>query len=97
MIGTCGRDSMITRREIRDNDRKISSGPGNLAKAMGFQLIDNGEDLLGERIWLTEGSKNVLEIEERRRVGIDYAEEDAELPWRFTLKGSEYISRPDYK
>ena len=29
-----------------------------------------------------------------KRIGIDYAGKDAELPWRFAIKGSPFISKP---
>ncbi len=92
-----GVDIMHSRRQIKRPGPNISSGPGNVAKAMGIELNHYGVDLSGDEIWITEGIIQEFEIEERRRVGVDYAEEDAQLLWRFTLKGSKYISKPDYR
>jgi DNA-3-methyladenine glycosylase len=54
----------------------------------------NGEHLLGDRIWVEE-YKNFTrkDIAEGKRVGIDYAEEFAEVPWRFWAKGNSYVSK----
>jgi DNA-3-methyladenine glycosylase len=33
------------------------------------------------------------QIEASARIGIDYAGEDALLPWRFSIKDSEWVSK----
>ena len=54
----------------------------------------NGEDLLGEEIWLEDFKKYpAKEIAAGKRIGIDYADEDAEKPWRFWIKTNDFISR----
>ena len=70
------------------------SGPGKLTKALGISLHHDRTDLTSNTIWIEEG---VL-IEEKdivstTRVGIDYAEEDALLPWRFYIKDNDYLSK----
>lgn len=76
-------------------DTNLTSGPGKLCIALGIDRGLNGEDLLGERIWAEE-HKNFGpdDIESGVRIGIDYAEEFAEMPWRFWLKGNPYVSKP---
>jgi len=73
----------------------ISSGPGKLCKAMGISLIHNNISLLGNQIWI-EGdgfSYDIkgyevedYKIETTKRIGIDYAGDDALLPYRFVIK-----------
>ena len=65
-------------------------GPGNVSKLLGIKVIHSGlnlcEDLSGERkIWIQdEGIKvPVDEVKSGPRIGIDYAAEDALLPYRF--------------
>ena len=75
-------------------DKNLTSGPGKLCIALGIDKTLNNEDLLGNRVWLEEG-KTVpnAEIESGRRIGIDYAEEFAEKPWRFWVKNNVFVSR----
>lgn len=64
------------------------NGPGKVTQALGIHRSHNNMPLfIGNTIWLTEG-KNIADanILESPRIGIDYAAEDALLPWRFTLK-----------
>lgn len=75
-------------------DRNLTSGPGKLCIAFGIDQTFNNEDLLGEKVWLEDGAKiSAAEIVAGKRVGIDYAEEYAEKPWRFWLKDNPFVSR----
>jgi DNA-3-methyladenine glycosylase len=89
-------DGIEIMRERRGamKDRNLTSGPGKLCIAFGIDRRFNGEDLLGDKIWLEEG-ENVTtdQIASGPRIGIDYAEEFAEMPWRFWIKGNPFVSR----
>lgn len=75
-------------------DQNLTSGPGKLCIAFGIDKSFNGEDLLGERIWLEDyRTVSVEEISSGKRIGIDYAQEFAEKPWRFWVKGNRFVSR----
>ncbi len=75
-------------------DRNLTSGPGKLCIAMAIDKSLNGEDLLGARVWLEDHQTfKKSQIAAGKRVGIDYAGEDAEKPWRFWLKDNDYVSR----
>lgn len=84
---------MRARRGIMP-DKNLTSGPGKLCVALGIDKSFNKEDLLGEKVWL-EDFKNFSDAETTngKRIGIDYAEEFAEKPWRFWLKNNLYVSR----
>lgn len=73
----------------------VSNGPGILTKAMGITADMTKCSLVSNLIWLEEGvvDKGKIEIVVSRRVGVDYAEEDAELPWRFYLNGNINVSK----
>jgi DNA-3-methyladenine glycosylase len=75
-------------------ERNLTSGPGKLCIALGIDRTFNTEDLLGDRIWL-EDLKTIpkKEVSVGPRVGIDYAGEDAEQPWRFWVKDNEFVSK----
>lgn len=75
-------------------DKNLTSGPGKLCIAMNIDRSLNGEDLLGERIWLEDFKRfPAKEIAVGKRIGIDYAEEDADKPWRFWLKDNIFVSK----
>jgi len=77
-----------------NSPKRITSGPGKLAKAMAINRKLNGKKLDGNIIWIEDrGIKfKTLEIAKGPRIGIDYAGEDALLPWRFTIRGNEWVS-----
>ena len=88
-----GIDVMRERRG-QMKDANLTSGPGKLCIALGIDRSLNGEDLLGERIWVEEyRSLKKQDISCGPRVGIDYAEEFIEMPWRFWLKDNPFVSK----
>ena len=75
-------------------DKNLTSGPGKLCIAFGIDKSFDKEDLLGNRVWIAEGEKfSTDSIACGKRVGIDYAEEYAEKPWRFWIKNNPFVSR----
>ena len=89
-------DGIEIMRERRGEmkDKNLTSGPGKLCIAFGITRDLNGEDLLGDRIWV-EGHRDLKksEIASGPRVGIDYAEEFVDEPWRFWVKGNAFVSK----
>lgn len=89
-----GKKNSPQRRKDAEDLKYLTSGPGKLSIAFGIDRSYNGEDLQGKRIWLEDHKTfSKREIASGKRVGIDYAEEYAEKPWRFWVKGNSYISR----
>jgi DNA-3-methyladenine glycosylase len=75
-------------------DKNLTSGPGKLCVAFGIDKSFNNEDLLGGKVWLEDyKSFSDAETMNGKRIGIDYAEEFAEKPWRFWVKNNLYVSR----
>lgn len=75
-------------------DKNLTSGPGKLCIALGIDKSFNNESLLGGKAWLEEGKPlENDEISSGKRIGIDYAEEFAEKPWRFWIKDNLFVSR----
>ncbi|HRI02818.1 MAG TPA: DNA-3-methyladenine glycosylase [Pyrinomonadaceae bacterium] len=75
-------------------DKNLTSGPGKLCIAMAIDKSLNDEDLLGTRVWLEDyRSFSNEEIVVGKRIGIDFAGEDAEKPWRFWVNGNEFVSK----
>lgn len=85
---------IMRERRVQIADKNLTSGPGKLTIAMGIDRSFNGEHLSGDRIWVEE-YKNLRpsEIASGPRIGIDYAEEFVEMPWRFWVEGSQFVSK----
>jgi len=91
---------IMRERRLRKNplgampDKNLTSGPGKLCIAFDINRRLNGEDLLADNIWLEDfKTYGAEEIKIGKRIGIDYAEEFAEKPWRFLLKNSVFVSK----
>jgi DNA-3-methyladenine glycosylase len=90
-----GIEEMKKRRGKLTNPFHLTSGPGKLSKALGIDRSFNGKFLLNDDVWIEDLGKKIAkaDIEASPRIGIDYAGEDALLPWRFTLKNNLWVSR----
>ncbi|MCM8767152.1 MAG: DNA-3-methyladenine glycosylase [Candidatus Omnitrophica bacterium] len=74
---------------------KILNGPGKICKGLKIDRKLNGEDMVeGRLIYLLEGEKiKEEEIMATPRINIPYAGKDKDLPWRFIIKNSKFLSR----
>lgn len=87
---THGVEEMRARRGGKA-DADLCSGPGKLTEALGVDLGDNERDLTREPFLLTPPAGEPPKIVTGPRIGITKA---VERPWRFSLAGSPYVSRP---
>ena len=83
---------ILKRRPVKLSLEKTGIGPGNVSACLGIHFSDTGTDLLGNRIWIEDHG---FEIDARYvisgpRVGVDYAGQDAKLPYRFLLRKEFY-------
>lgn len=90
-----GVEEMKARRGELKNPYHITSGPGKLTKALGIDRTFNGKYLRDTEVWIEDlgiivKNKDILAS---KRIGIDYAGEDAKLPWRFTIKDNKWVSK----
>lgn len=86
---THGMATMRRRRHL-DDERALCSGPGKLTEALGITIAHNGLPLDAPPIALY-GRPDKPEIVAGVRIGITKA---VELPWRYGLKGSRFLSKP---
>ncbi|MGH6681994.1 MAG: DNA-3-methyladenine glycosylase, partial [Bradyrhizobium sp.] len=70
--------------------RMLCSGPGKLTEALGITDAHGGLPLDAPPFALYARSSKV-EVASGVRIGITKA---AELPWRYGLKGSKFLSKP---
>jgi DNA-3-methyladenine glycosylase len=86
-----GLDEMRARRGMRP-DTDLCSGPGKLTEALGIGLDANEADLSADPFRLLPPKPDWSgEIVTSPRVGITKA---TDRPWRFSLGGSPFVSRP---
>ena len=85
---THGLDEIRKRVGNKKFNVKNFNGPGKLTRALGIGKQHNNLLIEGDEIWLEDRDLNFSDkdIIIGSRVGIDYAEEDALLPYRFLLK-----------
>ncbi|MCX6231592.1 MAG: DNA-3-methyladenine glycosylase [Bacteroidetes bacterium] len=83
-----GIEKMKERCKQKDMNKYPVNGPGKLTKALGIHYSHTGIDLQANQIWIED--RNIIikekDIIKTTRIGIDYAKEDALLPYRFIIK-----------
>ena len=89
-----GKPAML-RRCNASSINKLTAGPAKLTRALGIDKNCNGKNLLGNKIWLADCGIKIAtkSVKATTRVGIDYAGDDAMLPWRFLINDNPWISR----
>lgn len=88
MEPTSGLETMARRRGL-DNPKLLCAGPGRVCQALGIGAAHDGLSLLAAPFFLS-GAEKPPDVTSGLRIGISKA---VELPWRFGLAGSLYVSR----
>ena len=86
---TSGLELMCARRGL-DDVHLLAAGPGRLTQALGITDAHHGADLRRPPFALSHPERDV-QVVTSTRVGISRA---VERPWRYTLAGSTFVSRP---
>jgi DNA-3-methyladenine glycosylase len=78
---------ILERRAKEKVDKTTAGGPGTVSQALGILTKHSGTDLSGNKIWIEDRGIKVApkDIVAGPRVGVDYAGEDAKLPYRFRI------------
>ena len=89
-----GIETMLLRTGKKKLDFTLTKGPGNVSKALGISIHHTGNNLFSDEIFIADdgirlAGKNILTTP---RIGVDYAGEDAKLPYRFIINGNKYVS-----
>ena len=81
--------------ELTESKKKaITNGPSKLCMAFSIDKSENYIMLYEKgNFYIEDGEIDDFEIVETTRIGIDYAEEAIDFPWRFYIKGNKYISK----
>ena len=81
--------------ELNAYQRKnFLNGPGKCCQALALDTACDGMDLLGDDLWLCGAAEDVglpsplpgFRVAADKRIGIDYAQEAADFPWRFWIE-----------
>lgn len=89
-----GIDTMLQRTGKKTPDHTLTRGPGNVSKALGIYTQHTGWSLQSDELFIASdgfvaANKNIVITP---RIGVDYAGEDAALPYRFILRDNPYVS-----
>jgi DNA-3-methyladenine glycosylase len=93
-----GIEEMLKRTGKAQLDNSLTRGPGNVGKALGLFKHHSGVSLMDDTIALYEDKFEMADeaIGSSKRIGVDYAGDDALLPYRFYIKGNPFVSgRPN--
>jgi DNA-3-methyladenine glycosylase len=84
--------SLMRRRRGVEDLRRLCSGPGKLTQALDITDRFHGLDLCADpRHCFVYPSKDGVDVVADKRVGISRS---ADFPWRFTVRGSPFVSVP---
>lgn len=97
IVPTDGLDEMMQRRNMDNLKPNITRGPGSVAKALGISRKINACSLQSDMIWVEDRGLHfdTSEVAAGPRIGVDYAGDDALLPYRFYLRGNAFVSKPN--
>ena len=84
---------LMKKRRRQEKLKLLTSGPGRLTMAMAIDKSFYGLDLTGDTLYVEDRNDGPFEIEITKRINIDYAVYGKDFPWRFTLKGSPYVTK----
>jgi DNA-3-methyladenine glycosylase len=85
---------IMRKRRHGQPDHNLTNGPGKLCLALGIDRELDCADLTGNRVWIEDAGKIPRsQIASGPRIGIDYAEEWKDKPWRFWIKNNSFVSR----
>jgi DNA-3-methyladenine glycosylase len=92
-----GVEEMLRRTGKVRLDHTLTRGPGNVSKALGLATHHTGHSLLrGDDAEIFIGDDGMryrkAEIGASPRIGVDYAGPDAELPYRYFVRGNPFLS-----
>ena len=89
--------ALMRKRRPGQSDHTMTNGPGKLCIALGIDRSLDRADLLGDRVWIERGERRIgpAGIASGRRIGVEYAGEWADKPWRFWIRKNPFVSRRD--
>lgn len=90
-----GADFMKRYRKTQKLIFNLTNGPGKFCQAFKINKTLNSLDLTKNILWVEDRGIKIKssEIAAVKRVGVDYAGEYKNKPWRFYLRGNPFVSK----
>ena len=73
--------------------RNLASGPGKLCQAFAVDRSLNGANLNGHILYVEDRAEATPKFQATARIGVDYAGKWKTKPYRFLVRGSEFVSK----
>ena len=73
--------------------RNLASGPGKLCQAFAVDRSLNGANLCGNILYVEDRGEPMPKFHATPRIGVDYAGKWKTKPYRFLVRGSEFVSK----
>lgn len=83
---------LIQKRRGHAKGKLLSVGPGRLTLAMGIDRALYGADLVTGPLYVEDGDMPIS-VDVSKRKNIDYARWGKDFPWRFTMRGSLWVTK----
>lgn len=84
---------LMKARRRTETHRNLASGPGKLCQAFAIDKFLNGADICGGVLYVEDRGERAPKILATPRVGVDYAGKWKDKPWRFLIRGNEFVSK----
>ncbi|MBI64889.1 MAG: 3-methyladenine DNA glycosylase [Candidatus Marinimicrobia bacterium] len=86
---------MLKRRNFTQLKNNLTNGPGKLTQSLGITNKFNKQSLIDSLVWIEDQNIKIMkkDILSSSRIGVDYAGEDAKLPYRFYIKNNQWVSK----
>ncbi len=84
---------MMKHRRRSDTLRHLASGPGKLCQAFDIDRSLNGADLCGKILYIEDRDEPAPKFQSTPRIGVNYAGKWKDKPFRFFVRGNEFVSK----
>jgi DNA-3-methyladenine glycosylase len=88
-----GKELMMQRANKTTFDFAIGRGPGNAGKALGIFTVHTGCDLQSNDFFIADDGVNGLATMVSKRIGVDYAGDDAKWLYRFFISKNAHVTQ----
>ena len=91
-----GIEIMYPRRKAAKKDHQLCSGPAKLCQALHINREQNGADITCDKtLWIEDHNLKIprKSISTGPRIGVSYAQEWADKPYRFWIKDHNCVSK----
>jgi DNA-3-methyladenine glycosylase len=90
-----GLDKILERRNTATLKKDLTTGPGKVTQSLGIEKEHDKIKLTEDLIYIENQNIHIPSnlIQTGKRIGIDYAGEDALLPYRFYVKGEDVLEK----